>query len=274
MYHHDMSRIAPVVCIAWLSVVVVDRALGAPPDDSEGRALLGAVEDNTFSFDDEAFYWYCRYLRANPDAYDDVTCGAGDAVPWRFLMERPSDYRGRAVCIEGRLLREQPSYEIAGRPGVGRLRQLELGRSGSNAVATLILLDAAPTIAKRSRIRARAVFIKVRAFQSEAGKVGSGPLLIASGLDVVESSGPAADSAGGMDARRLLPWMAGVTLLLFGVMVAIRRNVGAKRQQTDLAIDEPRVTGTDADFDWLGLGRDADADSDERNGASSQHGHG
>lgn len=245
-----MSRFCFVIIVSIL-IVSAERSFSAPPDFSEGMALLESVKDDTFAFDDDAFYWFCRRLRDDPNALGGSICDSESVTPWRFLMERPSDYRGRKVCIEGTLMLEQPAYEVAGRPGVGRLRQLELGTHDSNAVATLILLDPSAVVSKRSLIRATAVFIKVRAFRTASGGVSSGPLLIANTVEVVEPGRNRSGSADGLDARRILPWMAGITLLLFGVMVAIRRNVGAKRPSADFDDGPLPVTGTNEDFDWM-----------------------
>lgn len=261
-FRYQLVRRRVLVGLAVL-FVPVNIARSDPNALAEGRALLEKVEDHTFAFDDDAFYWYCEYLHAlgsedaeRTEARDSlqtsVECDEGAAVPWRFLLERPDDYRGRMVCIEGRVLLEQPSYALPGRPHLGRLRQFELGTAGTGAVATLILLNDTTAIPKRSLIRVNAVFIKVRAFQSKSGGVGTGPLLVANAIEVVESAGHGAAGESAFSAGRVLPWMVGGTLLLFGIMVAIRRNVGAtKKVSVESPVIAPRMTGTEADFDWL-----------------------
>ncbi|HPF39889.1 MAG TPA: hypothetical protein P5081_01940 [Phycisphaerae bacterium] len=220
----------------------------------EGVRLLADVEDGAFAFDDEGFYWFCQFLRDHPDVFATSTCASEDAVPWRYLMERPSDYRGEEVCIEGRLLREQPEYEVRSRPGLGRLRQIDLGESGSQAIATLVLVDPPPTARRKSLIRARAFFIKVRSFRSEAGVEGAGPLLVARSFEVVRPAGGGGSEQQGPDGRRILMAMAGVTFVLFLLVITMRRRAGAVASGDQGPSRERLVTGTREDFEWLADG--------------------
>jgi hypothetical protein len=230
----------------------IDANASAPATDTEaGISLLAQVEDGTFSFDDEGFYWFCRYLRATKSALNDTSCDDADVVPWQYLMERPSDYRGRIVCIEGRFLREQPAYEIPSRPEIGRLRQVDLGVPGSNAIATIVLVDAAPTTRKRALIRTRGFFIKVRAFQSASGAEGAGPLFVARSFEVLEAPAGGAASSGPIEGRHLLTGMAAMVVFLFVLTVAVRRRVGNAKGGESATFERPRVTGTGRDFDWL-----------------------
>lgn len=238
-----------------------------PSDIRAGMELLAGVEDETFSFDDEGFYWFCRYLRKNPEALSTAVCAANDVVPWHYLMERPSDYRGRAVCIEGRFLREQPEYEVVTRPGVGRLRQIDLGTPGSGAIATLVLVDPPPNTPRKSLIRVRGIFIKVRSYRTESGDDGAGPLLVATTFDVIEAGRRDAAIERGMSGRDILTAMAGLTVVLFLLVVMMRKRAAVSTSMTQLPVDRPRVSGTAVDFDWMGQ-TSQESTSDEPTGRS------
>ncbi|MCA9254515.1 MAG: hypothetical protein KDA33_02710 [Phycisphaerales bacterium] len=223
----------------------------------EGVELLADVEDGAFAFDDEGFYWFCQFLRDNPDVFATSNCASDSAVPWRYLMERPSDYRGEEVCIEGRLLREQPEYEVRSRPGLGRLRQIDLGESGSQAIATLVLVDPPPTARRKSLVRTRAFFVKVRSFRSEAGVEGAGPLLVARSFEVIQpAAGGGASERRAPDGRQILMAMAGVTFTLFLLVVMMRRRAGAVASGDQEPRRERLITGTREDFEWLDDGAD------------------
>lgn len=228
----------------------------APPadpalDTRSGVALLSGVKDGTFAFDDEGFYWFCHYLRKNPDALAASDCNEDNVVPWQYLMERPSDYRGQPVCIEGRFLREQPAYDIATRPELGRLRQWDIGVAGSNAIATLVLVDPAPGTRKRSLIRARGFFIKIRSFRTESGEEGAGPLFVARCVEILDSQDRAVPNSSSLDGRDLLTAMAGIVVVLFFLSVMVRRRVNRATAATSASFERPRTSGTDADFQWM-----------------------
>lgn len=247
--------------VAVIAVASVDVMAAPPPTDvargnqpaatENGIALLAGVKDGTFSFDDEGFYWFCSYLREHPDALADAGCGADDAVPWQYLMERPTDYRGRAVCIEGRFLREQPAYDVSSHPDVGRLRQVDLGVAGSQSIATLVLVDPPPPTSKRSLIRTRGFFIKVRSYRTESGGEGAGPLFVARSFTIVDRAGETVGGTGTLSGRDILTLMGGVTIALFFVVVFMRRRVSDSAGTSRSFPERPRTTGTDADFDWL-----------------------
>lgn len=259
-------------CVAALvAVCFASACVAAPPADQgesadlrrstqAGVALLADIEDGEFSFDDEGFYWFCGFLREHPDALARTDCQGEDVVPWQYLMERPSDYRGRAVCIEGRFLREQPPYDVDTRPGVGRLRQVDMGVAGSNAIATLVLVDPPPKTPKRSLIRAHGFFIKVRSFRTEGGGEGAGPLFVARSFEILESAGGFAGTTSRWGSRDILTAMAATTVVLFFVVVFVRKRLATSATPMNSESDRPRVSGTGADFDWL----DESASHDER----------
>ena len=225
---------------------------------AEGRRILAGIEDYTFTFDHPGFYWMCGALRSYPDIFGDDVC-AEDATPWQYLLERPSDYRGRQVCIEGVILQVKDAFRIADRPELGTLYQIELGQSGSNAVATVVLTEKPPTASRKSHIRLPALFIKARRFRGTDGGEGAGPLLVGRSFEIVKASSVASSQVGNESGRitttTLLMWLAGSTLIMAFVFAALRRGLGQRSDPSPLSVASTRrddgVTGTAEDFEWL-----------------------
>jgi hypothetical protein len=180
-----------LVFALWVRAEPPDIPAGAPAGDEDvlahARLLLHDVRDNVFSFDDEAFYEFCRYVRDHvPPAVSPMEASA-PAVPWKFMLERPSDYRGRLVTIEG-VLQARTAFEVSGpgREGIGRLYQCELSDQGTRSLCAAITVDDPQDIPIRSRVRAKGFFIKVRSYTTNAGDWGAGPLLVARRLELIE----------------------------------------------------------------------------------------
>jgi len=235
--------------------------LGPPPlpgvgdtagDLAHGRRLLEDVRDNVFSFDDPAFYWFCRYVKEHADPADFEITEAASPTPWKFLMERPSDYRGQLVVIEG-VLMSRPTFDVSGfgREGLGRLHQCELAEVGTRSLCAVITIDEPTDIPIRSRVRAKGYFIKVRGYQTNAGESGAGPLLVALRL---ESAQPSSFTAKDLTDGRLggHTWVIVGTALLAVFWLVLRRST---RRATPGKAKRPwsaaEQTTSDQDFDWL-----------------------
>ena len=235
--------------------------MDASDDLSPGLALLQDVRDNEFSFDDPAFYWFCRFVRHDASVAEYQISEAETSVPWRFLLERPSDYRGRLVVVSGRLLRRSP-FEVINRGDVGMLFQCELVESGTRAICTVVVTENPQAIPIRSWVQTKGYFIKVRAFRTDVGNAGAGPLLVTRRLE------PARGSASGLsDTSRVsgsgTVWLVGGTAALAAVWLVLRRGLrSSQTQEPGSPIGAKRSTGTSADFDWLTHGEDVDDSRD------------
>jgi|GEM_PF-1586000 len=224
----------------------------------EGRRLLADIEDYTFTFDHPGFYWMCGAVRSYPDLLNDEVC-TDELTPWQYLLERPSDYRGRQVCIEGIILQVKDAFRIAERPELGTLYQIELGQIGSNAVATVVLTEKPPASNRKTHIRMSALFIKARRFQAADGGEGAGPLLVGRSFEIIKKSSAASSQVGNEVGRiaptNLLMWLAGSTLIMAFLFAALRRGLGKHADNTPLPVSTNRgddgVTGTAEDFEWL-----------------------
>jgi len=223
-------------------------------DLAEGLRLLQDVRDNVFSFDDPAFYWFCQYVRRRPETAN--TAADESPLPWRFLFERPTDYRGRLILVEG-ILQSRQTYEVTNRPGVGTLHQCELSDPTTRAICTVVSTDDPGEIPIRSLVRASGYFIKVRAYKTTTGEPGAGPLLVAKTL--VPFQGPPPGDLGsrpltGPLSSRKFSWIVWATAALAVVWLVLRRRCRPASSR-DTALTNPSVgrqtSDSKADFDWL-----------------------
>lgn len=192
-------RLIPILCVAASAPSAAlaqppastsaESAPAAPPalpDAAQGAALLAAVEDYTLHFDDPAFYWLLRRVR-EVDLPGAFAPRSGETpVPWTFLAERPGEYRGRIVVVEG-VVESCLAYEVTPRDGppLGRVFQLELSDAGAPRFFTVISAADERPIPLRSRVRARGYFLKMRQYRAADARPGYSPLIVAHHIDVI-----------------------------------------------------------------------------------------
>ncbi len=213
-------------------------------DLSHGRQLLQPVRDNVFSFDDPGFYWFCRYVRRHPPADAAATA---TPVAWSALLERPSDYRGQTVVIEG-ILQARTAFDVSNRPGIDRLYQCEISSPETRALGTIVCLSDPSEILIHSRVRANAYFIKSRAFRTNAGQDGAGPLLVASRLILAQS--PAMPGDRTVLSRSISTWL-GASIAGLAIFWVVLRRMTARPTRTRPRMPGPDGTSSSDDFDWL-----------------------
>lgn len=218
------------------------------------QTLLGGIRDNVFSFDDPAFYHLCAYVAAFDDPRLVTPIGDGELVEWRLLLERPSDYRGKLVAVEG-VLQQRFAFNVHDRPGVATLYEADLSRPGSQSFCTVVTTDNILDVPHRARVRVRGYFVKVRAYQTTGKDTGAGPLLVARNLQVVSEAPP----GGG----RLIDWsdhrntILGATLVLAIAWIYLRRKARAVVAKTGRhRPTRPEAPPSDRDYDWLTAGDD------------------
>ncbi len=251
-----MRRPNPNFCrfflLVW-SVIAIQSPFAAARDDPDDLAhaakLLDAVKDHVFSFDDPAFYWFCRYVAAGKadEALDHEK--SDEPLPWKMLLERPADYRGKPVRIEGYVQTIQ-AFDVSNREGIGRLYQCELAESGTRALCAVICTEEPANLPLRSRVRAQGYFIKVRAYQTNDGETGEGPLIVAKRISLCFPS--TSSIPGGGPGNSVERWMIPSVALLAVVWLVLRRiarkPMGAS---TILPADRRSAKATNDDFDWL-----------------------
>lgn len=219
-------------------------------DLSHGKRLLEGVRDNVFSFDDPAFYWFRNYVRNDDVAARYEVSDGEEAIPWRFLLERPGDYRGELVVIEGRLLAKY-EYDVPNRPGEGPWFQCELGERGTRAICTAIVIENPDAIPMRGHVRAKGFFLKVRAFKTNSGEDGAGPLIVARSLELLNRPSTGAIDAAFESGDGLI-WLAAGIAVLAAFWFILRRGL-----RLSPGPETGRLPGThirpesEDDFDWL-----------------------
>jgi len=296
-----MNRQSVIYMSAAALFAMTGPVIAQPPDDKpasdpdaptttrsieHGMRLLSNVRDNVLSFDDPAFYWFCRYVttpegaaaladtESNPNhnangAADHETAATGgssnsanvsdvpaeaDPTPIKFLLERPNDYRGKPVTIEGTLVAKW-SWSVDNRDVPNPLNQCEIAVAGTRALAAVVTTESVDAIPIRSRVRARGYFIKVRAFQTTGGEPGAGPLLVARSLTLIKSNGAIAgagsESTAGKSAQM---WILAGTLVAAVAWLMLRRM--ARKPQSAATTPSFRSTAMSEnaaadDFDWM-----------------------
>jgi hypothetical protein len=239
-------------------------------DPAYGWRLLESVHDGVYSFDDPAFYWFCRYVKDYADAATFTIAAGESPVPWKFLMERPSDYRGQLVVVEGTLL-SRPPFEVSGlgREGIGRLYECELGQGGTKAICSVICIENPESIPIRSSVRAKGYFIKYRTFtlqtpgqRTTPGEVGAGPLIVARRLELAPVAATPADWSvwrpGGSS------WLIIVIAAMAVAWLFLRR--AARRPLSSASSRHPPSAGEttllEGDFAWLTDDREVQGEED------------
>lgn len=285
--HPTRARIVQAATLTLLLNGTV-AALDAPQAElEEGRRLLADVRDFVFSFDDPGFYWFCRFVADGkaagllnaaqpPSGQDGATADAPQ--DWTQMMERPSDYRGRIVVVEG-FLQRVSAFDVPNRRQVGRLYQCELSQRDSRGFCTLVCVNDPGDVPLHSRVRAAGFFIKARRYRSSDGDEGAGPLIVASSLMMIDAS-PVEAGGGNEGVNRTIRYglfvgVAGLALMWWYLRGALRRG----RDRTP-----PRGPGRDwapavsrirpdqepiedeGDFAWL---EDADRDGPSSSGCEN-----
>ena len=275
--------------LAFCIALVVSPRLHAQPNSNSndptsttadgsiehGMRLLSNVRDNVLSFDDPAFYWFCRYVNTpegmaglrpvvgtivniGPANKSETTSNQFDLdaiTPIKFLLERPGDYRGKPVIIEGTLVAKW-SWSVDNRDVPSPLHQCEIAVASTRALAAVVTTEPVDDIPIRSRVRAKGYFIKVRAFQTTGGESGFGPLLVARNLTPICSDGALATSSGGAGSNRQMQmWILTGTLIAAVIWLMMRRrarvHTPASTRTTSPATRIAPATTSDNDFDWM-----------------------
>lgn len=237
-----------------------DRITPAEDSIEHGLTLLSGVRDNVLSFDDPGFYWFCRYV-TRPDGYSALKPINLDApLPWKYLFERPGDYRGKPVVIEG-LLVARSTWSVDNRDVPRPLHQCEIATRGTSALATVVTPDALDDIPLYSTVRVKGFFIKVRAFRTTSGETGAGPLLVARKPQVLATGSAASGNSDTNPTRPRAPldsasnWLLGGTAAAALLWLVLRRQARRTQRPNPLPIldRQPSVSTSNPpdDFDWM-----------------------
>jgi len=262
----SVRLITPV--LAFLAVgllAAVGRAASAPPADTEagppqqappaakkplgetpelpvfrryeipwekGDALLADVRDETFGYDEAAFYWLVAQVnklpseRMKPDK---------EFTAYRTLLALPSSYRGQPVTIRGVYMSGTPFRVpvLALQKDIPYLYECNIREhplDEERPVATVIVLEDPTTYIKAfDNVGVKGYFYKIRKYQGTKG-VGLAPMLIARRIELEEEplSQPAPAAALRRGDQILLGLMIGGLVVLAAVFFVIRQRSRTK----------------------------------------------
>ncbi|MEE8170005.1 MAG: hypothetical protein V3T70_05605 [Phycisphaerae bacterium] len=256
------QRALPGVIIAAAAALSAHVATGqSPVGDAQptepnldaGARLLADVEDFTPNFDDAAFYWLIERIRDFDDETHFRVAADEPPVAWSFLTQRPGEFRGQLVRVEG-IVESSVGYRIerAGWEDAGAVHQTTLSVDGTPRFFTIISVADDQPAPLRARVRTKGYFLKVHGFMSENGGTGYAPLIVAHHLELLaEPPGRSTTQPG----SRLLggpyaPIWFGTAVLAI-VWLLLRRSIRTRpthRARPDRRRD---ATASADDFDWL-----------------------
>jgi len=196
----------------------------------KGNTLLEDVKDNTFGYDEEAFYWLVYHVnRLKPDLLKpDEEC-----QPYPTLVALPSSFRGQPVTIRGMYM---SAYKfrvpvLALQKDIPFLFECTVKEHPADQlrpVATVITSED-PTLYLHvgDDVRIKGYFYKVRAYQGTKGE-GFAPMVIAQRLEPDEGPAPGSrpgGPGGGPFADPYLVMMIAVVIILIIAFVAVRMQL-------------------------------------------------
>lgn len=183
-------------------------------------AALAGIEDFSYNFDHPGYYALLAFVKRG-GAEPGMTYPPVEVADWREFVERPAEFRGRAVTITGVIGRNKDPYTHAHHPQLGPVWQVELSRPDLPLSATVIFTNDVSDLPLGATIRLTGYFVKINRYPTPAGRPGLAALLISPGPTQI--SLPAATTTGDAPDWRWL--MVAVALGLLAAYVLLRRSV-------------------------------------------------
>lgn len=207
----------------------------------KGKALLGDVKDNTFDYDEEAFYWLLHLVsRLKPD----LLTPDAEPLPYSALLAMPSLYRGEPVTIRGAYLTVEkhrvPALALQKDvPFIYPCTVKEHPADQNRPLATVIVTED-PTTYLRSGddVYVKGYFYKIRRYQGTRGE-GFAPMIIAQRLvPADQTSATEAPATGdrptGAFSDPTFMIALGIVAVLLGAFITLRVLIRkAKHDGTD-----------------------------------------
>ncbi len=217
---------------AALSTLSASAQSSRPAEElpEEVRAVLSGVEDFSFSFSQPGFHAVLEHVKTMSGSPGQ----AREAVSiddWTTLLERPADFRGLPVTIEGIVGRNKAwRFEQEQHRHLGAVWQLELWRADQPIAATLILTDDASDIPIGATIRVTGYFVLIRQYHSGTRQVRQAALLVGHGPMLVSQT--AAPPSRRPISRGIVGMVVAVTLALLVIWMLLRRSAARTRRTT------------------------------------------
>lgn len=187
----------------------------------KGRTLLEDIKDNTFGYDEEAFYWLTyQVCRMNPDLLaPDAEC-----QPYATLLALPSSFRGEPVTIRG-VYMSAAQFRVpilALQKDVPHLFECTVKEPPFDQVrpvATVIVKDN-PMLYLRAGddVLVKGYFYKIRRYQGTRGE-GFAPMIIAQRLQPDTGQPRALDETPAAGAGH--PWADPYLVLMVALVLVL-----------------------------------------------------
>jgi len=222
--------VSGAVCVAPAPGQVEPTA-AEPGDDlpDEVRGALAGVEDFSFSFAQAGFFALLEHVKRS-ERPPGATRAPIVVSDWRALLERPADFRGLPVAIEGVVGRNKAwQFEQEAYRALGPVWQLELWRAGQPVAATVIVTQDAGAIPVGATVRVVGYFVMVRQYYAErregptAERVRQALLIVAPRVALVAAPPPPRDRAA--PGRLVTGAIVSVTAALLVLWLLLRRSV-------------------------------------------------
>jgi hypothetical protein len=188
-----------LIALVLLLLPALRGFAGAQPAGSELPPALNqqltTVQDFTYDFDHPAYYHLLEFVQNSPHApgFAVAPIAVND---WRVLVERPADYRGLPVTVEGVVGRNKDPYLHSRHPELRPVSQVELSRPDQAETCTVVFTQNVADIPIGSTIRATGYFVKINRFPRQTGEPGLSALIVASGPSQVSRAVARADQQG------------------------------------------------------------------------------
>ena len=185
-------------------------------------------KDFSFSFSQPGFYALLAHLKATT-APPGHTAGATEINDWNVLLERPAEFRGRAITIEGTVGRNS-SWQLQQEPyrEFGTVTQLELTQPDQVIAATVILTNPAGDIPIGNRVRITGYFVMIRQYYSASKRLCQAALFVAHGPTEVS------EVVAIPQTKPLSSTLLGLAIAFFAAMIVVwfllRKNTMAGRR--------------------------------------------
>lgn len=194
------------------------------------QAALDSIEDFSFSFAQSGFYAVIEHLKTTSSSPGHVHLPL-EVDDWSVLLERPADFRGLPVTIEGVVGRNKPwRFEQEEYRRLGTVWQLELWRADQPITATLILTNDAGDIPLDATIRATGYFVMIRQYYSRTNRIRQAALLLADGPTVVSRA--VARTSTPSRLNLFIGLVVALTVALLVIWILLRRSVARTRHAT------------------------------------------
>jgi hypothetical protein len=230
--HRGWALLTAALWVCPAAAQTTRLAVSQPASElpSDVQVALDGIEDFSFSFAQPGFYAVIEHLKTTSSSPGHVRLPL-EVDDWGVLLERPADFRGLPVTIEGVVGRNKPwRFEQEEYRRLGTVWQLELWRADQPITATLILTNDASDIPLEATIRVTGYFVMIRQYYSRTNRIRQAALLLADGPTVVSRA--IARTSTPSRLNLFIGLVVALTAALLVIWIVLRRSVARTRHAT------------------------------------------